>query len=256
MKRAKDIITWTLGLLLAACGAPIEEGEPLQLGQNEQEIFMPSEYGQEANGDRCIPPWNGGICIVPDQKSIKWRFPTGHNCSPWSVTQTRSAMTQLSTFWGSDFTITETAAPNNNAVITCNTTETVAQNPRLETTQFFGGESHSTEHGQLKQYGTLQIVLYEGKIFDMPTFDCIGAACETRRRNFWGNVVRHSAGGHAMGLGHDAADNQGSHLMDKSFSGTDSTKAVYLGALGYSTSQLNGIDCYNQNSGTGDDCAN
>lgn len=249
----KQAIKAVIALALMACGAPAEDAE--ELGTLEQAIFMPSEYGQEANGERCIAPWNGGTCTVPDQKTLKWRFPSGHGCSPWSITETRATMTQLAAFWGSDYPIVETPAPNNNATIACNTTETSAQNPRLERTQMFGGESHSTSDGTLQQFGTVQITLYEGKIFAAPTFNCVGQACETRRRNFWGNVVRHAAGGHAMGLGHDGTDNQGSHLMDNSFSTTDSTKAAYLGALGYSTTQLNGIDCYNQNSGSGDDCA-
>ncbi len=252
----KKILFALLCVLSFGCAGEFDDGvEGEEFGTLEQSIFVPSEYGIEASGVRCIPPWDGLTCTMPDQKTLKWRFPSGHGCSPWTVTYVRQAMTQLAAFWGADFAIAETPAPNNNATIACNTTETAAQNPRLGRTQFFGGEGHSTPNGTLQQYGTAQITIYEGKIFAAPTFNCIGQPCELRRQSFMMNVARHEAGGHALGLGHDATDNQGAHLMDASFSTTDNTKAAYQGSLSYSTAEFNGIDCYNQNSGSGDDCA-
>jgi hypothetical protein len=262
----RTIIRVLFALVLASCagGVDLEEdaiiAEPI-LGTATQAIFMPTSYGIEENSaaqERCVPPWAGGQCWVPDNTgsnvNIKIYLDTnaahGANpkCEPFFQTVIASAAATFVTRMqnlGLTASIT-TDSTQANTFIQCATNDHAFGH-----TQMAGSETHTTVNGTLVQSGTRRIFIDQDAIVATP---CWATGDFNKASNFTKNATTHELY-HVVGVGHEPQPGGGGiTLMDPGYDGA-ANKAACTGVMFAKPADEANIDCYNATSGTGDRCA-
>jgi hypothetical protein len=231
-------ILFVVGLLsTVACGAPAD-GEYIipesldELGQVQQPIFMPTNYGNEGVGEPCVAPWANSMCFVPDNKHIQVQFQAG-TCSAWWQTRMVSAFAFMEAYvdgLGDDWNMTSPG--NGNYQVKCGSTTgfgTFDENN-------VDIDSHPTPNGQLIQYRKGLIIIDTTDIEGSSTFS---GSIESARQKIAHNAIIHEFG-HLIAVGHTPTG-----VMKNGLQTTAQT---------FTTAQSNMLKCYNEDSGTDDDC--
>lgn len=244
----KNIIKAILALALFACGASPEdenvvEGDYIPIGSTGQEIFMPTGYGAE-NGSgtpQCSPPWGGGICRVPDSKTLLYKL-FASTCSSWWQARVVGAEAYVQPFLdglGDDWNYSGEVAGLYNIDIRCTASSGLADFNNLQAST----DNHATEFGTLQQwvYGSIRIDTAE--IEAQPGW---ASKTEAQRIRFAENIIRHEYG-HSFGFGHG-----GTGLMRDGSQWTEAQ--AYGSTMTFGTTERNMLLCYNEDSGSTDDC--
>lgn len=238
MKRAIILL-----LVLISCG-PAQTtrtkvgGEVL--GTTAQPIFMPTTYGAEMGGHQleCSPPWDGNGCAVPDSKAIRIEF-VDNTCDPWFQERYMEIIDEMAgllwglgddwgLFWGTGKYRLDCGDTTGFGSFSFKTGDT---------------DKHSTPYGTLYQHkkGTLRIDT--AAIVGHPRW---AAATDAQRQFFTRNVTRQEYL-HLLGHGHHKHE-PGPDVMDgPDDSWWEEDKLP-------SQSMIDEMRCYNEDSGSSDDC--
>lgn len=243
-------------VLLAACGAPGTEIAPTEdIGTAAKPVFMPVKYGFEGgDGERCSPPWQGGICWVPDNTGdnvfirvwiddasctdfngfFKDRIHHAFDIVRAKVVAQGIQMELMPTKLDARF------------VVKCGTNATAYGRFSPVST-----EPINTVNGTLAQYGSGTTTIDQAKI---EATACFSTGTLQKQVDFSENVIQHEFW-HILGIGHEKSPGgNGITLMDPTYDGSVN-KATCTGFVNLNNSDLAAIDCYNATSGTGDRCA-
>lgn len=246
--------------LAAACSAPVpgdlEMPEGEVLGTLKQAIYVPYAYGAEGDQKECIAPWAGGICRVPDQRKLDIWFETDTCSSQFTIDRIFESID----FWfdmlksvGWDVNLYYTVATPSNAQ---KTTKIYVKcgNAGASPAMFTPGnyDDHGTQYGTLKQFrnGTLTV---DENYFYSSGLTAFWEATGPQQVYMVYNVISHEFG-HAVGLGHVPQTSPPMLMQSPGWSLTNLQGAGLNGPLGPSTWQMDMLDCYNPNSGTGSGC--
>lgn len=244
--------------LIFACGAPGEDIAPSEnIGTIEQPIFMPSAYGFEDgnNAPRCIPPWDGGHCWVPDN--------TGDNVKLLYWIDDASC-THFNGFFKDriheTFLIVQSKLRAQGLVVELMGTKLEAKYTIKCGTNASGSLGRfapvsqqiiSTVNGDLVQFGSGTVTIDQSQIEATP---CFQTSTLQKQVDFSDNVIQHEMW-HVAGIGHEnKPGGNGITVMDPFYDGA-TNKASCTGFMNLKTTDLAAIDCYNATSGTGDRCA-
>lgn len=238
-------------------------GEEIVYGTSKQPIYMPLEYGSESStsSPRCIPPWGGGECQVPDSRTMSVRVmntPSGDsNCgtagNPASGTgkAVNDAVNDAIAIANSKGWLMTRKADNSlTGQITVRCTGSSSGNPATTTGANY--DCHDTEHGDLCQFGTANIEVRMGVIFAMPGYQQATAA---QRQNVIYNILKHELG-HALGFGHNTFGMASVMFSPMPSAPVANVTDPWDGYRAFAKDELHMLDCYRDSSGTTPDCPN
>lgn len=250
----RQFINATLvALVFVACaGADFEEvGGAEEIGTLEQPIFMPNSYGHQDGFMQCGNPFQG-TCMVPDTRS----FVISVHQFTCSTQQFKDQILDAANYaaaraWENGWNVSVQNLPNNATgsshwIIKCannGPAGTLGQTSISESIGFLW-DCHDTERGDLCQFKRATSIVYENIITGTSAW---ASGTTTQRNNMIENVGRHELG-HMLGFGHTSAS-CGTDLMATCPSGTS-----YYTLRPFTATQLSMLDCYNETSGTGDNC--
>jgi len=243
----KNTIKAVIAFALAVACAGTDDFEPdgdVLIGNLGQEIFVPTNYGtakgsSSESAPPCTPPWPGSICTVPDNKHIKIGFQAG-TCSSWYQARVVSGHATWQ-FWINNLGDDWGTSTGNNYQIKCGTIGVINGKRPLATFALNDQDvdTHPTEHGTLMQYRKGTITIDPANIEAMAGW---GSLSEASKQRVVDNAVKHELG-HLVGFPHES----GNSLMG--------TSANYSStAYSYNSSMTSRAQCYNEDSGTSDDC--
>lgn len=243
MDTVKYIIAATMFL---ACGSSHETRAVamVNLGTAHQPIYMPAGYGRERDGSRCIPPWDGGFCKVPDwgDKELKIRFVT-NDCDAFTRDRIIDSLFYMQAEAAAVGWTINIVTSGQNGTIRCSTASGAPGS-----TSTSSHDNHSTQHGTLIQYKGFEITIRPRGLYE-----CGGGgpwlnATEEERGFITMNVCGHELA-HVLGLGHADAGT----LMATTF-GCTSSAPQWESVMEWTDAESDMLRCYNPNSGTGDAC--
>lgn len=227
--------------------------EGLEIGTAHQPIFLPDYYGREVgveggnNHPSCHFPWADSSCKAPDNKLLQVGF-DANSCSTWYQTRFVNAFEAMRSFvagLNDDEWVLSGPVTATNYVMKC-----MAGAGGGELGAFAGSTNPSDNdvhvvpgYGQLYQYR-------KGNMFIRPSnieaYSDWATRAEAERIRFVENSIKHELG-HLLGLGHVAGC--GPLLMN---SCPDST--WWSGTKAVTSADRTRMKCYNEDSGTTDDC--
>lgn len=227
--------------------------EPIsELGTAEQAIFVPATYGWEAGPDengmlapRCSGAWTGHKCKMPDNKDVRVGFNAG-TCSTWWQARVVEVYTEYQTLlagWNNEWSLD---GPSDNYKISCATGAGTAFAAFGASTNSADNDVHPVGPDEIWQYRKGNMYLYTNTIQNHATW---ASATETQRQRFARNTIRHEFG-HLFGLGHLA----GSPCNNLMCEYQTTFSSLYTENKFLVTSDQDRMRCYNEDSGTTDDC--
>lgn len=248
-----------LALLGLACGGPAEEwvaGELVPIGTTQQAIFLPDTYGTEngtENGTKnpeCSLPWTNGLCSAPDNKNIIYKF-YASTCTNWwqarfveAVAGVEFVVDNLGDDWQMQGPF---STPGGGEIwnyrLECADIPGTAEGefvPQLNSNT----DNHSTPNGTFIQYRQGTVSVDAAAIQGRAEWS---SKTDAQRQNYARYVITHELL-HLLGFGHVPG---GSGVM-----GTSNTLNFRYGDSSdiVPSSYSDRLRCYNEDSGTGDDC--
>lgn len=251
MKRIIGIAAWAACAFACASAGDFDDPEASELGSLEQPVFMPNNYGHQDGFMQCGNPFNG-TCMVPDTRS----FVISVHQFTCSTQQFKDQILDAANYaaaraWENGWNVSVQNLPNNATgsshwIIKCannGPAGTLGQTSITESVGFIW-DCHDSDRGELCQFKRATSIVYENIITASAAW---AAGTTTQRNNIIENVGRHELG-HLLGFGHTSSG-----------CGTDLMATCPSGNSGhtlrpYTAAQLSMLDCYNETSGTGDNC--
>jgi hypothetical protein len=243
----KILATLVLALLFA-CGAPPEDGEYV-IGTHGQAIFMPFEYGMEGGTDgvsetndgmKCTAAggWEDSRCSVPDSKTIRFKFYASTCNSTW-----QGAAVDAYNDWKFELESQGwSVIDGTNYQLRCSGSSGGGALGRFQPGPSW--DHHDVSLGTLSQFKDGKYTMYstDADAWLQSVFPGSAPHRQIGRINLIKHELYHSAGfGHSKkGFGPD--------LMAEAPDGT------WYDYKDLGDTRRSMLDCYNQNSGTGDDC--
>lgn len=201
---------------MVACGGAAEFEENEELATLEQPIYSYKQYGHEGSGAaRCKPPWGGGSCNVPNNKSIRISLEMADCIDDWwrsAIIQGVASMVAHVNSLGWDvYTVFDQPVGANYSVRCGGGPADMFGQTMINTFPWpFGGyDCVDTVDGDFCQYTQGTVFIYPGNIED--AFEGWFVLSLATQRRIVLNTTRHEMG-HLFGLGHTAFDG-GATLM-------------------------------------------
>ncbi len=220
----------------------VVEGDDI-IGTLGQPIFMPTNYGSENStaSPQCSPPWSGGICLVPDSKQFLYKL-FASSCSSWwqaRVVGAEAYFKPLINGLGDDWVYSGEISGHYSIDLRCEPTGPTSLADFRSSSS--GVDTHPTEFGTLWQWKTGSVRYDTADIEDEATW---ANKTDAQRIRYAENIIKHEYG-HSVGLGHG-----GTGIMRTTWTEAE----AYGGFMTFGLTEINMLKCYNEDSGTSDDC--
>lgn len=232
---------WILAIafISIACGSPLPKSDPV--GSLSSPIYMPNGYGADvsSNGLRCGNPFGGGRCLVPDSKTIDIKF-YASTCSSWWQARFVEVWWEYEAILASMNEWQLVSTSNFKHTWRCGNVSGGLGHTALLSE---GAEDHETPRGILRQIKKTNLRIDSA---DMESSANWEAADDSERQRKARRTIRHEVA-HELGFGH--LEGEGPNLMNQGGDGSE-----WDVEHGLSTAELVWMSCYNQDSGSSDDC--
>jgi hypothetical protein len=230
------------GLMAAACGGAPESSEEPKFGAKAQSISMPAGYGRErGSGEVCDSNWSGGVCYVPDNKEMVMNFRAG-SCNDWWKARFVEVWYELEPLVNSiddEWAMIGGQNGNSDFYWWCGTRGPAGLFGQV--TMHSRMDLHNvTGRGTLAQYRHGQLHVYTDAVEAQPKWTAVS---EDRRQRWARNLIRRLVAeqyGHGIGGGAPLMNGRATDWFAHSHAWTDG--------------MVETMACYNEDSGTSDDC--
>ncbi len=239
-----------LGLVvLGSLSCGVSDQVQTNLGTLSSPVYIPSQMGMEkGDGSRCDSSWSGGVCYVPDSKTVKF-YVDGQNCPVWYKQRIQNAVIDMNTLSSPYGWSTQLVGINEpwNFTIYC---ETESTRPTARTWFNDNFDCHDTDLGDLCQTRTGYIAVRPNYAESKGVFK----AATTQQRIYWmANSMRHEVGHAAFNFGHLPGTQQGTKLMAKGYP-DDLDSPVWNSFLTPDQDEQHALDCYTPGSSGSSSC--